>query len=102
MFIFNKEIFRLRIKLNECIWEKTPPPHIIYVCTHVGGDGEGGVRGGGVVIKNKNWINNIIATKHIANLDNKGNKLWEFIRDALKEPATCPSVVRFVVHISVS
>ncbi|CAJ0561002.1 unnamed protein product, partial [Mesorhabditis spiculigera] len=25
----------------------------------------------------------------------KGNKLWEFIRDALKDPATCPSVVRW-------
>ncbi|PAV75472.1 hypothetical protein WR25_16228 isoform F [Diploscapter pachys] len=24
----------------------------------------------------------------------KGNKLWEFIRDALKDPSTCPSVVR--------
>lgn len=24
----------------------------------------------------------------------KGNKLWEFIRDALKDPTTCPSVVR--------
>ncbi|GMT05842.1 hypothetical protein PENTCL1PPCAC_28016, partial [Pristionchus entomophagus] len=25
----------------------------------------------------------------------KGNKLWEFIRDALKDPATCPSIVRW-------
>ncbi|CAO4387038.1 unnamed protein product [Caenorhabditis nigoni] len=25
----------------------------------------------------------------------KGNKLWEFIRDALKDPSTCPSVVRW-------
>ncbi|CAB3399310.1 unnamed protein product [Caenorhabditis bovis] len=25
----------------------------------------------------------------------KGNKLWEFIRDALKDPVTCPSVVRW-------
>ncbi|VDP13270.1 unnamed protein product [Onchocerca flexuosa] len=25
----------------------------------------------------------------------KGNKLWEFIRDALKDPTTCPSVVRW-------
>ncbi|KAK5967221.1 PNT domain-containing protein [Trichostrongylus colubriformis] len=25
----------------------------------------------------------------------KGNKLWEFIRDALKDPITCPSVVRW-------
>ncbi|VDM74654.1 unnamed protein product [Strongylus vulgaris] len=25
----------------------------------------------------------------------KGNKLWEFIRDALKDPLTCPSVVRW-------
>ncbi|CAI5454888.1 unnamed protein product [Caenorhabditis angaria] len=25
----------------------------------------------------------------------KGNKLWEFIRDALKDPETCPSVVRW-------
>ncbi|KAL3112784.1 hypothetical protein niasHT_019758 [Heterodera trifolii] len=25
----------------------------------------------------------------------KGNKLWEFIRDALKDPRTCPSVVRW-------
>ncbi|KJH43386.1 Ets-domain protein [Dictyocaulus viviparus] len=25
----------------------------------------------------------------------KGNKLWEFIRDALKNPITCPSVVRW-------
>lgn len=24
----------------------------------------------------------------------KGHKLWEFIRDALKDPTTCPSVVR--------
>lgn len=24
----------------------------------------------------------------------KGNKLWEFIRDALKDPKTCPSIVR--------
>uniref|UniRef100_A0A914HDD4 Uncharacterized protein n=1 Tax=Globodera rostochiensis TaxID=31243 RepID=A0A914HDD4_GLORO len=25
----------------------------------------------------------------------KGNKLWEFIRDALKDPRTCPSIVRW-------
>uniref|UniRef100_A0A158R683 ETS domain-containing protein n=1 Tax=Syphacia muris TaxID=451379 RepID=A0A158R683_9BILA len=25
----------------------------------------------------------------------KGNKLWEFIRDALKDPETCPSIVRW-------
>ncbi|KAK6060745.1 Ets-domain protein [Cooperia oncophora] len=25
----------------------------------------------------------------------KGNKLWEFIRDALKDPVTCPSIVRW-------
>uniref|UniRef100_A0A914YRZ7 ETS domain-containing protein n=1 Tax=Panagrolaimus superbus TaxID=310955 RepID=A0A914YRZ7_9BILA len=25
----------------------------------------------------------------------KGNKLWEFIRDALKDPCTCPSIVRW-------
>ncbi|KAI6177428.1 hypothetical protein M3Y97_00906200 [Aphelenchoides bicaudatus] len=25
----------------------------------------------------------------------KGNKLWEFIRDALKDPASCPSIVRW-------
>uniref|UniRef100_A0A0K0DNX3 ETS domain-containing protein n=1 Tax=Angiostrongylus cantonensis TaxID=6313 RepID=A0A0K0DNX3_ANGCA len=25
----------------------------------------------------------------------KGNKLWEFIRDALKDPITCPSIVRW-------
>ncbi|VDK75710.1 unnamed protein product [Litomosoides sigmodontis] len=25
----------------------------------------------------------------------KGNKLWEFIRDALKDPSTCPSIVRW-------
>ena len=25
----------------------------------------------------------------------KGNKLWEFIRDALKDPLTCPSTVRW-------
>jgi ETS factor family protein len=25
----------------------------------------------------------------------KGNKLWEFIREALKDPSTCPSVVRW-------
>lgn len=24
----------------------------------------------------------------------KGNKLWEFIREALKNPITCPSIVR--------
>ncbi len=27
--------------------------------------------------------------------DTKGNKLWEFIRDALKDPDTCPAVVRW-------
>ncbi|CAD5222090.1 unnamed protein product [Bursaphelenchus xylophilus] len=25
----------------------------------------------------------------------KGNKLWEFIRDALKDPSTCPTIVRW-------
>ncbi|CAJ0933233.1 unnamed protein product, partial [Mesorhabditis belari] len=25
----------------------------------------------------------------------KGNKLWEFIRDALKDPLTCPSIVKW-------
>lgn len=25
----------------------------------------------------------------------KGNKLWEFIRESLKNPATCPSIVRY-------
>ncbi|VDO23124.1 unnamed protein product [Haemonchus placei] len=25
----------------------------------------------------------------------KGSKLWEFIRDALKDPLTCPSIVRW-------
>lgn len=32
----------------------------------------------------------------------KGNKLWEFIRDALKDANTCPSVVRLVVGLSLS
>lgn len=27
----------------------------------------------------------------------KGNKLWEFIRDALKNPITCPSIVRYFI-----
>ncbi|XGW34350.1 hypothetical protein V3C99_018315 [Haemonchus contortus] len=25
----------------------------------------------------------------------RGSKLWEFIRDALKDPLTCPSIVRW-------
>lgn len=38
-------------------------------------------------------LNGSIQTRNCA--DSKGNKLWEFIRDALNDPETCPSVVRW-------
>ncbi|KAI6227600.1 hypothetical protein M3Y99_01238700 [Aphelenchoides fujianensis] len=45
--------------------------------------------GGGKIRKNKD------GRPRKRSQHTKGNKLWEFIRDALKDPSTCPTIVRW-------
>lgn len=52
--------------------------------------GENGSLMGGKIRKNKD------GRPRKRSQHTKGNKLWEFIRDALKDPATCPTIVRYV------